>query len=367
MPPLKVVANELTNVQVSHVSLVKRGAIRVPFRFLKSNDGDGDMIDLNIFKKKETKPMVAAVLVNKAANLDVAKARITKAGFQVEKFDDSNDGVIIFPQTEELGDFEPGKDGVYILKMDEMLSCVVTGITKSFESINFDSSSFDEVLAQEGLRPGVFLSMDVLGATVSNIMAKAEDKTAMVSDLETALAEFSKHIVSMAQAVPEDAFSVDFFKAEDFQDAAGDGDPAGEGAGEGNADDAAAAAQAAADKATADAAAGEGDGGTGEANAAAQAGDTDAGAVGEIVKQMAGLAKGVDALIAQGKATTAKLDAHGKRIDETAALAKSAKDAISNTVRGGADLDPDVTEPVLKTAGAYTDPPLIDTGMHKLN
>ena len=216
MPSLEIDAMELTDVQVSHVSLVKRGAIRLPFKILKA-EGDGAMINLSkIFKTDPSVPTVAAVLVNKAADLSIAKARLTKAGFQVETYDDTQDGVIIFPQVDELGDITPGDNGTFIMKMDEMLSCVLTGIEKSFEPINFDSTSFDEVLAQEGMRPGIHLSMDVLGATVSNILAKAEGRDEMVTDLTKTLDEFRDHVVSLAVAVPDTAFSVDFFKAADF-------------------------------------------------------------------------------------------------------------------------------------------------------
>jgi hypothetical protein len=364
VPQLEFAAKELTDVQVSHVSLVKRGAIRVPFRFLKSDDkGAGVMINLSrLYKTEPQVPMVAAVLVNKAADLNVAKARITKAGFQIETFDDTNEGVILFPQIENPGDITPGENGAYIVKMDEMLSCILTGVEKSFESINFDSTSFDEVMAQEGMRPGVHLSMDILGATVSNIFAKAENQSEMVTDLSKALDEFKTHIVSMAQAVPENAFSIDFFKAEDFVVAKGEDD-------ENEPAPAPAPAPAAAPAANPDpdpAKQADPD----PAPPPAAAGDTGMGAV---MGQMANLAKGIADLATLTKATSAKVDAQATQLDETAALAKSASDAankVSNTIRGGAEVDPTNPAQMSKTeaeAWEKANPPLMDTAMGAVN
>lgn len=335
------------------------------------------MINLSqIFKTEPQVPMVAAVLVNKAADLNVAKARISKAGFQTETFDDTNDGIVIFPQSDNVKDVVPGKNGAYIIKMDEMISCIVTGVSKSFEAINFDSTSFDEVLSQEGMRPGIHLSMDILSATVSNIFAKAEDRSEMVTNLSKALDEFKSHIVGMAQAVPENAFSIDFFKASDFSEVA-----------KANADsDKAAADKAAADTAAATAAASSGDtassqiepaaaaaaaqAAAGEGNSSTEnAGDT---GVGTIMGQMADLAKSIAALTDLTKATSAKVDAQASQLDVTAALAKSASDAankIGNTIRGGAGADPNPTEVSKAEAEAQNraNPPLIDTAMGPLN
>lgn len=326
------------------------------------------MINLSqIFKSDPQVPMVAAVLVNKAADMDVAKARIKKAGFQTDTFDDSNDGVVIFPQAETVGDVTPGKDGAYLVKMDEMLSCILTGVTKSFESINFDSTSFDEVMAQEGMRPGVHLSMDILGATVSNIFAKAEDRAEMVTDLSKALDEFKAHIVDMAQAVPETAFSMDFFKAEDFvvkteADAEADADGDAGSAGEAEAD-ASADAAASEDPSPAQAA-GEADPG--------EADDAEAPGLGAVMGQMADLAKGIAGLTSLAKATDAKVVSQGKKLDDTAALAKSASDAvskISNTVQGGAEADPNPEQLSKSEQEAFdrANPPLLDTAMSPLN
>ncbi len=364
MPQLEIPAKELTDVQVSHVSLVKRGAIRLPFRILKS-EGDGIMINLtHLFKTDPAVPAIAAVIVNKAVDLEATKARLTKAGFQIETFDESQDGVIIFPQVDELPDVTPGKNGAYIVKMDESLSLILTGVEKAFEPINFDSTSFDEVLAQEGMRPGIHLSMDILGATVSNILAKVEDRPQMVTDLTKALDEFKNHIVDMAQAVPENAFSVDFFKAEIAPVAAPVQAAPAEGTPVAPITPAPTNAPVVETPAEAPAQVPVGD---------APAGDPPAEGMEKVIGQMADLAKGITALTAATGKTQEQITALSTRVEDTATLAKSAADAadkVSNTVRGGAEGDPVDNAPVKKAVGEYqggSNPPLMDTAYPSMN
>ncbi len=375
MPQFEVQANELTDVKVSHVSLVKHGAIRLPFRILKS-EGDETMFNLKtLYKSAASQPTIAAIVVNKSGNLAVAKARIEKAGLQIENFDESQDGVIVFPQVDELGDIKPGENGAYIVKMDEQLSVILTGIEKSFESINFDSTSFDEVMAQEGMRPGVHLSMEILGATVSNIFAKVEDRAEMVTELSKTLDQFKDHILGMAEAVPENAFSVDFFKASDFADV-GQTDAERE---------AAAAAEVVAAAAAITAA------GTSEAEAAAaaaaiaavgaqttqtgdegSAGNTELSAgMAQVVGQMSALAKTLTALTEAAKTTATTVTKQGTQIADAVALAKAANDAtakLTNTVAGdaGGDPTPAAASTLVKKSGDIGyEPPLIDTAYNK--
>lgn len=86
----------------------------------------------------------------------------------------------------------------------------------------------------------------------------------------------------------------------------------------------------------------------------------------EVLGQMANLTKSIEALTASVSKTNEKVDAQGKKIAETADLAKSAKDAVSKTVRGHADADP-APDTVRKGDGAYTEPPLIDTAFNRPN
>ena len=47
---IKATAKELKNADVRFISLVKRGANRIPFRILKTNKGENQMIDLTTLR-----------------------------------------------------------------------------------------------------------------------------------------------------------------------------------------------------------------------------------------------------------------------------------------------------------------------------
>src|ERR1039458_8261139 len=87
--------NELTDADVKFLSLVPKGANKIPLKVKKSNKGK-PMIDLNsLFTDNVDSPFVAAVIVNKAANLEEAKERILKAGFSVDSQEDA-EGAVVF-------------------------------------------------------------------------------------------------------------------------------------------------------------------------------------------------------------------------------------------------------------------------------
>ncbi len=96
---LRVKANELTDTDVSFVSLVKRGANRIPIRVTKSDDGEDQMLDLTgHFRKADAKARAAkaeadAVAARKAEELANARRMLEDAGFVVtEKNDKTTTG-----------------------------------------------------------------------------------------------------------------------------------------------------------------------------------------------------------------------------------------------------------------------------------
>lgn len=216
MPKIKVEANELIGVEATHVSLVKRGANRVPFRIVKNADGKRSPLMFSfdrLFHKKAdpVAPAVAAVVVSKSLSEAQAKHVVTKAGFDASGIDSGNEAVFLFPQVE--GEIEG-----QVLKVDDNLAIVVTGeaIKKAFEGMNFESMDFGSVMAQEGFVPSVDLAMGMLRNTVANILSKAESRDQMVSAMEQAIDEFGEFVTALSSAVPDQAFNMQMMKSEDL-------------------------------------------------------------------------------------------------------------------------------------------------------
>ena len=145
MPKLTLDVKELTNPELNFVSLVKRGANRIPFKIVKEDPAemlDLDKIGRRLFSKEQapTAPTVTAALVRKGADLEQIKARLTAAGLSVEDMVEKGE-LLVFNQ--------PGgttaEDAV--IKLDDDLALAVSGLTKAFEGYNFDDTEFGKVLA----------------------------------------------------------------------------------------------------------------------------------------------------------------------------------------------------------------------------
>lgn len=206
MAKVEVKATELVDTEVEFISLVKRGANRIPFRICKKDEHD--MINLSrVFRKADLSPSVISAVVRKGADLDVQKDRLVKAGLSVDKMVEA-DGVYVFQQGIEEGQDEA------VLKVDEDLALVVTGLAKAFNDMNLESSSFADVFATEAYRPSVRMALDMLSNTISNVLAKAESTARARDDISKAIDEFKDYVVSLTGAIPVTAFKADVVKGE---------------------------------------------------------------------------------------------------------------------------------------------------------
>lgn len=119
---VKFHAKKMTEPKVQFISLVERGANRLPFKILKGTTESQMSIDLDfikVFKRGEKNtPKFLGVVVEKTDNLDEVKQELMGVGLSVEKIED-RDKTVFFRQAE-------GKlEGVTIIKMgDQMLSLV---------------------------------------------------------------------------------------------------------------------------------------------------------------------------------------------------------------------------------------------------
>ena len=200
--------NKLVDGEVSHVSLVERGANMAPFKIVKSQEGnEGMSLDLGkiFLNKKDSAPSVAIVAVSKTADLAAAKARIEKAGLSVDHMEEHDDGVTFKQDQEYTGE-------VAVLKLDDDLAVGIANpdsIIKMFESFNFESLSFDDVMSQEGVYPSIRLAKSVLSTTLSNILDDADDGQEALTSVKSALGEFSNFVEAVIGGIPDTAFKLD--------------------------------------------------------------------------------------------------------------------------------------------------------------
>ena len=199
MKTLKTVsANALTDVQVNRVSLVRRGANRIPFRLLK---GDTDMLDLSrLFKSDLEASRVTAVVVRKGAEA-TARTRLEAAGLSVANAEEGDESTI----------FHQGKNpeaGDIIVKVDEDVG-VVVHVAKGFKPYEFQSEGFKQSMKVEGFYPSVTTAFDTLRSVMHKALEKSANPEDAVTHVAAAIDDFKGYVGKLTATLPKSAFQLD--------------------------------------------------------------------------------------------------------------------------------------------------------------
>jgi hypothetical protein len=203
----KIRANELVDTDVSFVSLVKRGANRIPFRITKE---DGPMLDLykigrSLFHKADSRPQIVAAVLQKGADLTKVAALFQKAGLEPKKFVKSEKSGVV---TVAKADAAAAEDTM-VVKMSDSFGLVVSGLKKSFDENDFSGTIYGEPLAKGGYVPSPRLAYAMLGEAVSQAFLKSADAEAMTSLLKTATDDYGRFVSVLARGLPEAVLKMD--------------------------------------------------------------------------------------------------------------------------------------------------------------
>lgn len=203
MPKLLVKATELQGTNVERVSMVNKAANRLPFRLTKSEDEEMfDLAKVGRFLKADKKPGVLAAVVSKSADLEAVKASLTAAGLSVAK-QEEKDGLIVFSQ-DGVDDYDTG-----MLKVSDELGLVISGLTKSFESYDFNSTSFGEVFKTGSFYPSIRTAQEMLNDTIHNIMYEAKSPTDATNMIQKSVDEFQQYVTTLTGSLPVHAFKAE--------------------------------------------------------------------------------------------------------------------------------------------------------------
>ena len=204
MPKLQVEAHELHGTDVNFVSLVKRGANRLPFRIVKEDQADMlNLADLQrVFKKADPAPRVVAAVVRKGADLEAAKLRLGQAGLTVDDMQENGE-LIVFRQP----NVESANDA--LVKLDDDIGLVVSGLAKAVEDTSLADTAFGRQFTTEAFLPSMRLASEMLGQSVDSIMQKAETPTEAAARIGEAVDEFKTYVTCLAAALPQHALKAD--------------------------------------------------------------------------------------------------------------------------------------------------------------
>lgn len=211
MAKVTLEANELTDATVSMISMVKRGANKIPFKITKE---DGTMsIDLHsigrqLFNKTENSvdPTVVGVILAKGFDIEPLTKALVEAGIPADKFtkSETEDATVLMKSGQP-----PNSDETFIIKQSDALAFVVqapAAIAKAMNTYDWESTSFSEVMSKGSFAPSLYIASDMFNRTCSNIMEKAESPADLAKQLRSAAEEYTAYLVELAKSLPKSVF-----------------------------------------------------------------------------------------------------------------------------------------------------------------
>jgi hypothetical protein len=196
-------ATKMTDAKATFISLVERGANRIPFKIVKRVNEETAMgIDLrnlgrvlkgeSAVTKEQPKAELLAVVVEKTEDMTELETALTAAGFSIAMKTEQSDGAVVYKQTEFA------EEGTQILKMEGGL-LVMKGM--DMYSASMESTSFKDIIATQGYYPSVRMAVDALATGLQNIPKESEgNATDLVA---TTVDEFKSYILGLIKLLPE--------------------------------------------------------------------------------------------------------------------------------------------------------------------
>lgn len=210
MSSVKIKARKLGDPKVQYISLVDRGANRIPFRIIKQQEND--MIDISrIFKgsqtEKTTPVQLAALAVEKRDNMDPVVEAIQKAGFETETIVDREDGTVLFQQVEE---FDAGKCTIYKVS-DQVLALMTGTLVSKSEQRTFVKELFGEYGYIPSMEEACYAVCQSVIKEAGNVTDENFEgfQNLMKSDFE----ELAGYITDTMQFLPENLLSLELPEA----------------------------------------------------------------------------------------------------------------------------------------------------------
>lgn len=211
MPSVKMTATKMSDAHVSFISLVERGANRIPFKIMKQENqamaGAFKGLDLGALfaTRKAEKPAVevVGVVTMKGEGYDSVVGQIAEAGFVTDATVDMEDGSVILKQ-----DGEPEGDGE-VIRMGDSALLITKGFRPYSMEVENDGVSFADMVKAQGFYPGVSTALDVARTIILRAAEKADDQAAASKEIGKVMDEFKTYIQSLVVGLPAKAFKLE--------------------------------------------------------------------------------------------------------------------------------------------------------------
>lgn len=208
MPTVSLEATELEDVNVQYVSLVKRGANRIPFRIIKQEKDP--MIDLDlsrIFKRAKAQEVrIHTLVIAKEDFSDEVSSALTEAGFSVDRVEDREDGFLLVHQVEKSD-----KTLVAVKLNDHVVALVPSDIRPSHVAKADEPeavTAFHSALRADGFEPGIELAAPYLEKAISEVLAVAKTSAEASESIRALTDAYGSYVAGLAADFDPSLFAV---------------------------------------------------------------------------------------------------------------------------------------------------------------
>lgn len=205
MATVKLNVNKLGDPTVNYISLVSRGANRIPFRIVK-HEQEQRMIDLaslnlsKLFKGEKAiaestvpQPSIVGFVTMKDDNFETVKKHLKDAGYKISDIHEEADGSVVFKQQEEL------PEEFAVLKMADSLLVLVEGIDAE-EAV--EGTIYESLLKEDSFLPSQEIATKGLQLAMEEISAADEPAKDKVAKMELVTKDYNGYLSKLFNWVP---------------------------------------------------------------------------------------------------------------------------------------------------------------------
>lgn len=205
---IEVEASEIRDGKIEKISLVTSGAIRAPFKILKTEEIKEQAVGVKerlakIFGSTEEESKIAALYVRKSVARQWLPL-IKSYGFVVSKESAELEGDIIILKQEG---YDPEVDGS-VIALNKDVAIQLNQVVKSFDPFPM-SSSFEENVRAAAFFPGLHNAMESLAETVWNVLNGSDSPEDASEAVAKQVKAFGSHVNNLVTELPSVVFKME--------------------------------------------------------------------------------------------------------------------------------------------------------------